>query len=303
MTLVEIMVSFGLLGVLALASASFFAEFTTKNKTLSDETELNEQIALFQDRLQTELENATQILGCGCGSPSCEFSDIDPDSPTSRNCALNSIDCDPTLLSWETETAFSPTQLPSVNRVNCLNSSVSDPGFRGCKQLRTLKITPPTDLTPGALTLFDADGSQLSKITGVTHVFCGRPPIEQNRQHLNAFRVRIRAKVRSKSLALTDPNFESWRPGGLRFEQGVHRELITEVPFRNLNQAGIHFGRSAVNRTCIENGSLSASGDPCCSGFSNGTECISEENCLKAGQSSALSDRCCSHQISGGTCS
>jgi hypothetical protein len=298
------MISVALFGVLSLGMSQVFLGFVKQNSDLEKEIELNEQMSEFHERLDLELGNATQIIGCGCGSTWCFYAETSPDSTSGSNCAINSK-CDSILLSWETEASQTPGQLAENGGSTCLNGGTGRSDLRGCKQIRILRMTPPTDTTPGALSIENESGQVLSTLNGVAYVFCGRPANNFARQTMNSFKFRIRAKARHSMIGdSSHADFESWMPGGQNFTRGVHREFNSEVSLRNFVQNGTHFGKTSTNPACISDGKASSVGLTCCSGFSDGNICVSEEACKVKGEKTPVADHCCSHQrlVSTGIC-
>ena len=289
-TLVELMVAVGLFGVLSLGMSEVFIAFMTQNRRVENEIELNEMIHEFQDRLDLELGNATQIIMCSCGGTKCTFTDY----IGTRNCGGSTAPCGNPILTWETEA----TTTPATNQ-SSISSCNSGAGLRGCKQFRALNITPATDTTPGTLTITDAvSGTVLSTLSGVTELYCGRSSSTQ----ATGFKLRVRSKTRMYNQNDTSSSdFESWKKSGQNWTQGIHREFNMQIDFRNLSQPGVHFGKSSTNRNCLAAGATAANSEECCSGYRSGTsnQCMNSASCSKAGATPSTPEACCSHQIDG----
>jgi prepilin-type N-terminal cleavage/methylation domain-containing protein len=289
-TLVELMVAVGLFGVLSAALTQVFVGFMEQNTRSEREIELNESLREFTDRLDLELGNMTQLLGCSCGVSRCVYND--DTSSGGVNCA--STNCGSTLLLWETETAQSTG---SASSAGACNGSTS---LRGCKKFRKLVLTRPAanGTTPGKIEIQDATSGQiLASISGITQAYCGR----NNDIQTTGFKVRVQAKSRNKNNSTpSSPDFESWslaQPSGAR---GIHRELTAEVNFRNLNSPGVHFGNSSTLRSCVADGSATNNANQCCSNYRSSStgRCLARSQCKKSGESpDTTRNSCCSLQI------
>jgi prepilin-type N-terminal cleavage/methylation domain-containing protein len=299
LTLVELLISVALFGVLSLAVAEIFVYFTTQTVRSEREIQMNESIREFHEYVDLELGNATQIIGCRCGPmPSsgltCRYN---PSNAIGNDCGSSGRPCGDILLTWETENSQRPFEASAVGNCNGAGD------LRGCRQFRSLRVTPATDTTPGLLTLENSQtGQVLSRLSGVTEVYCGMTHPTQN----NGFRLRTRLKSRFRNgNDSASPDFESWRRDGNRWQQGLHREVNIEVDFRNLGHPGLHYGKSSTQRNCLPDGRLSGDEDRCCSGYLNrtGTRCWAQASCGRAGSVSPRAENCCSHQrTAAGVC-
>ncbi len=134
-TLVELLVAVGLFGVLSLGKTQVFVAFMEQNTRNDREIGLNETMREFSDRLDLELGNMTQLLGCGCGDAAsrCVYNDTTAASDCASFGSGCNVPCSPssalcrTLLIWETEVAQSPGSASSAG--NCNGSTA----LRGCK--------------------------------------------------------------------------------------------------------------------------------------------------------------------------
>jgi len=289
-TLVELLVAVGLFGVLSAALSQVFVGFMEQNTRNEREIGLNESLREFTDRLDLELGNMTQLLGCSCGVSRCVYNDAT--SSGGVDCA--STNCGSTLLLWETEVSQSPGSASSAGDCN------GSPSLRGCKKFRKLVLTRPAadGRTPGKIEIQDAvSGQTLASISGVTQAFCGRTHDTQT----TGFKVRVRAKSRNKNNAdPLSPDFESWNLAQPSGANGIHRELTAEVNLRNLNSPGVHFGNSSTFRSCVADGSTANNANKCCSNYRSTTtgNCLARSQCKKSGEApDTTRNSCCSLQI------
>ncbi|MGZ6311149.1 MAG: PilW family protein, partial [Bdellovibrionota bacterium] len=66
MTLVELMVSTALFGILVLGMMTLFSENSKKVAKSQNESRLSEQLVEFSEAIENTLGNATQLISCAC---------------------------------------------------------------------------------------------------------------------------------------------------------------------------------------------------------------------------------------------
>jgi prepilin-type N-terminal cleavage/methylation domain-containing protein len=176
MTLVELMVSVGLFGILSLGLAEMFASNSRMSARAQNESKLSEQVVDFSQALENYLTNATQILGCNCAN-GCVLPDLTglssppagTDCMSGNNCGSGSTAAPGAdILIFEYEDANNPTD-PAINgqcEVTALGGLVDAKGrltnngispdaltLRGCKKrihLTAIQPTAPTATAPGS---------------------------------------------------------------------------------------------------------------------------------------------------------
>ncbi|MBN22299.1 MAG: hypothetical protein CL678_13540 [Bdellovibrionaceae bacterium] len=335
MTLLEIMISIALMGMVGLTAATLFTQHIV-NKTVSEnETEMSEDFNAFLNVFEIQMSNTTEILGCNCGGlgggvQACIFNEA-------RECALTQP-CGPIsgafpnhqiMLDLIVETSDTPTAPAAAG---CIANPGSASGIvgRGCKKNIQILLENPSPVTAaagvtnigtsGKLKIVDATGGAnrvLHELEGVYSFKCGQTPTDPTAGTQNPagtdFKVVIRSKARrQKAIRWTDPNLvEGWWPGDPTsggaaavadngFYKGSHREVASSIPLRNISQVGTYFGSTNSFRGCTADGQTPVSGN-CCSGYMDeNAVCLSANNCVTSGNAYAgIFDigiaSCCSH--------
>lgn len=323
-TLVELMITVGLIGVSSLALMSLLGQYTSRTAQQQFEAELAEDLLGFSELLEAHLANATLVDYCGCGplppaGNTCVYDATTPD------CTLNPGGCNnAAIIRFEYEDSTDPSILAPAN---CnfggapFAAAVSPQSLipRGCKHRARLVYTPPTNAAsalprPGTLALVREDPATGNPITaggvqqalftvsGVTSFKCGHPdnPSRPGTPATGSFRFTIGAKARASRVAPGDPNFDSWHPSDTArgFARGTHRSLTTDVSFRNLTTPGVQFGKATTEKNCTIDGLVDTNAN-CCSGFWNPTTqlCTSMATCLVQGTAALGFTQCCSHML------
>jgi prepilin-type N-terminal cleavage/methylation domain-containing protein len=329
LTLVELMVTVALSGISSLMLMTMLASYSEHVARAQNDSNLSEQLVSFGDVLDSYLGNATLIQSCGCAN-NCVFSTAAANE-TTDDCTTNGTCPSGTgspILRFEYEdsgdaglVAFGTCGFSG----GFLPAAVPD-GLvpRGCKRRARLTYTRPTTAAAGgqmgslALTMEDAAGvpaiAPILQLTGVTYFRCGHPPDPVNPANpdTGAFKMSIRAKARANNYGPRDPRFDGWHPIDPLFAQGTHRSQKMDISFRNLNSAGIMFGKSSGEQNCTIDGAADPNGN-CCSGYWDpGTKLCMEMTetapgvggCLRRGVAAASVTQCCSHMMltAAGTC-
>lgn len=325
LTLVEILISLGLMSGLGLVIATILIQTSQNGVTARGKAGISGDLTGAGNMLENLLTNTVRVHGCTCtGTDPCIFST-----------ATESVATNASLLDWETETAMHPAMLPLVGD-GCLLYGAANPAligvglggaesgmyYRGCRQRFRLSIVEPTpnsppDMdgiitigTPGVLSLDSLDGAGVKiatmlRLEGVTGIRCGMSPIPEAALPSYAdFHIDLKMKIRvnqfSRSVSGRHP--ESWDPaGGRSFLEGIHRQIALSAQFRNQIYRGIHFGMTESFLSCQPVGDTNIQN--CCSGYHDGTKCIAETSCLLAGSAVWGSmEECCSKSVAGGFC-
>jgi hypothetical protein len=304
-TLIELMVAMGLFGGISVALMSLFSSYLAESMVAQNQVALNEAINEFHERLDTELGNVTQVIGCACGSANCVFNSSAP-----VDCMKEGATCKTVLLRWETEKSNSPFLR---QKSGCLGEGVGKTReqieLRGCKARMRLVMEPPVKGTgiPGEVRIErddlppDAAPSEiLARLPGVYSLSCGRSSGTEPGQ----FRLELKAKARDRNDGVTSSAFEGFHPDDAGFNRGTHRSFFADLSFRNLNTSGVFFGRIQKIPSCVRDGEkASQSGASCCSGFfDSNLKCLPTTECLGSGrESDSAGLDCCSHQVLEGT--
>lgn len=321
LTLVELMVSVALFGFAASMLATLFVQFAGKRTRSQNSSELAERLSQFAQSLEVYVTNATEIRNCGCNiSNNCIY---DP----ARECGLTG-DCGLPLLEIITEDSLDPGSFPGPE---CFGATTNPrvgstfPGLipRGCKKRiqvqgfapSTMTVGPPAVVgTPGRLDIVDVTTGWvvLQSLVGTYAVTCGLVGSGAGDPAGTQFYFDIRVKARNSNLNTSPtPNLlEGWHPADPEFQRGTHRAYLTAIPFRNLTQPGLHYGKTVTFDNCTRDGDPAPEGN-CCSRYRDtvGT-CIPQAACIRAGTQppdfgdlQLAAQWCCSHVISpGGVC-
>jgi prepilin-type N-terminal cleavage/methylation domain-containing protein len=317
-TLVEMMVSVAIFGILSVALATLFAKNAERNAISINEAQMTEQVSDFSDALESYLSNTTRVINCNCFSTSgaCLFDDTNFPAPSCMTAGLEGFCVPPTSaqVDFETEDANDPTQLaPTAVAGHCdpegaqprSNPQVSGSSWaRGCKRRLRLVYVAPTRMntvgattkvgTPGELQIWDIDGAGVQigatpvhRLPGVYYFRCGRPPQVPGPPPLKPAAAQFRFEIRAKSRAnnanvstLPQRVPEGWFPGTSATPAD---STFTEGTHRNV-RADVSFRN--LNVPGVHFGKPS-----------------SILSCLSNGSASASSAECCSGYLIGGACS
>lgn len=181
MTLVELMVSVALFGVLSLGIAEMFAQSSKMTARAQNGARLSEQITQFSQILENYLSNTTQLIACNCAN-GCVLPDLTSLTalPAGTDCMSGNCGAGSTstpgddILFFEYEDANNPT-VPANNTACVVNfppsgwlSAAITPDqltWRGCKKRIHLTAVMPTANSgsdpgsPGQLAIYPDDGS------------------------------------------------------------------------------------------------------------------------------------------------
>jgi len=295
-TLIELLISVGLFGVVALGISSLYIESSKRALDLENNAKLSEEMLVFANSLEILLTNTTAIFNCNC-QDDCVFDILSPPLPTSSPGS-------PAII-FEIENAYNPAQKATDGCYYHKTKEVTSGGHdlnsiddlipRGCKQTLKIEFTAPSaesindpivDAT-GKLEIFDFnnDAQAIFSLEGIESFICGMPKGEQRKATssylTNYFHYEIKIK-----------------------RAGVRRQITANIPFRNFNSQGIHFGKIKSLLNCVSAGESSDIGN-CCSGYGKlnsdgGLDCISADDCLKPTAVGVTSDHrtlCCSHEV------
>lgn len=311
MTLVEILVALALFGVLALGTATLLFDNGKFNQKSRNEVALSDMLEEFVYSTDTYLSNTTQMISCACGN-SCIF-----DDSSSPNCMISGACSDP-LIRLEYEDANDPSMTSASS--DCLFDGVTIAGatLLGCKKRIRLSYTQPVAANPGPgapgvlrIDLEDNSGNvvrALSSLTGVTSLRCGHRPVNPSAATLvpssDSFRIELSMKARMTNEPVPLTGMDGWHPSDTGYLAGTHRAAAADFTFKNLNVAGVQFGKPTSVTSCAANGQSNTNA-PCCSGYNDASNiCISSATCSIRGSATigVAGSACCSLTASAGAC-
>lgn len=286
LTLVEILVSVFIGGLLTLTIMSLFV-YTSKNSTqLQQQAALTRDVQNFFYGVEQYMSQLTKMNTCACsplgGAAPCR-NDALVDNP--------SIQGTTNVITFDYEDALDPmepTSSPScLNAVNTLAGSTITP--LGCKKRIALQYTPPTPeqagqaSKPGKLELIRYDPPPrvtLLTLNSVTSFGCGMR-VSANKLSNLEMQLRIEAKAKANNTTnVLDPDYESWIPQGPQYAKGFRRTHFGKIFFRNLGMPGLHFGKMRSYKNCIADGKNTLDYRSCCSGYaSESNTCIPARDC------------------------
>lgn len=321
LTLVELMVGTALGGILVIAMIWLFIYSRGREVSSRNQSDLSEKLGQFSQMLEVYLTNATEIRACGCNrAGECVY---DP----AVDCVRSPASCVAPLVDFITEDSLDPGAFAGADcHEGTPNPRVSTtpPRLppRGCKKRIQVLLVQPTPIsatvparvgTPGRLILRDVTrGVDLADLSGVYSVSCGQAPDSGGTASGLQFSFNILAKSRgSNILESSDPGaLDGWHPSDASINQGIHRSYLSTVPFRNISQNGLHFGKTITYDSCTRDGLIAPEGN-CCSRYrDNNGRCIAQSACIRAGLQPPVfgnlelaAQWCCSHVISpAGAC-
>ncbi|MGZ3696837.1 MAG: PilW family protein [Bdellovibrionota bacterium] len=333
MTLVELMVSTALFGILVLGMMTLFSENSKKVAKSQNESRLSEQLVEFSEAIENTLGNATQLISCAC-NPGTVGNCIFDQTPANPDCAIGqcgnpAAPAPLTLLRYEYEDAQNPSD-PATN-LQCVLGSPSSVSttitpegliLRGCKKRISLQVVQPVPVlptpknaAPGQLAIVleglnGAPNKVITTLSGVTSLRCGQLPLDPTlpvaaqQPSPEQFHLEIGIKTRDTNLPLAAPQWDGWHPLDAGFYQGTHRTISTDINFRNINYPGVHFGKAISFNNCTADGAPSPDGN-CCSGYQSATApnlCLAATACITSGLASTAAYECCSHKRINGSC-
>jgi len=299
------MVAIGLFGGISVAMMSLFGSYLRESVVAENQAQLSESMNEFQERLDVELGNTTQLVDCSCGTRQCVFA-----GTTNPNCLDENAPCGKVILRWETELSNLPSDPSRESCVGGKNAKTqSDLQFRGCKRRLRLVIEPPVKGAgkPGEVRIEsdekpndgDTVAEVLARLKGSYELRCGRGSVNS----VSEFRLDLKAKARANNSVPGSPEFEGFHPADAGFRSGTHRSALMNFSFRNLNSVGVHYGRSLKILNCVRDGEKEESGRGCCSGFIKLSGiCLPVSECLGGGMQSDNSGKdCCSLSLMPGS--
>lgn len=327
LTLVELMVSVSIMGVLSLAMLSLLGDHSRKTAQVNAYVQLSERTQEMTQVFDSIVSNTTQWLSCQCGN-SCVW-----DANASFYESGDTVD---TIATFISESSTEPEQLATGPCIggdsNPAPGSPTGLQLRGCKQVYALTFRrphlslDPGGAMPGSLQLRMATAEAvvspekwkvLFEMPGVYRIRCGHPIIANTGGRplvaLNSFRMEISAKAGlsprncNAQNGITE-NCEIWalKEGVDNRARGTYRTVTTEATFKNLTTRGVFFGRATTSLKCLpDKTSVTPSMESqCCSGFANLGSCLAMRNCLPAGTPATQAIACCSHDldVASGSC-
>jgi len=320
-TLVELMISTGLFGYVAIMSSTLFSEGMKMVITARAQADFTQQIISFNDAIDSIVANTTRVVSCGCNA-TCTYVASGGGFPAASPAAT-------TILEFDSDTANNPGDTAAGA---CIGATTTWSGFtgagatsgiapslstdyqyypRGCKERFQLLFSPPSPNTttdgganfstgqPGTLKLVKltaGGGSQtMAQVTGAYDFNCGYESGAPT-----GFRMEVKAKTKAVSMPYgPSGSVESFSPlDTAMFLKGIHRMLSLNIQFRNLSNEAIQFGRTISYRGCTPDNQPSTDGN-CCSGYYDRAagNCIAPTGCLVSGAAAVGAwEKCCSHK-------
>jgi prepilin-type N-terminal cleavage/methylation domain-containing protein len=319
-TLVELMITSALFGILSVAIGSMLAQHTKRVIRAQNAAMVAEQLAEFSLTLENYISNATFVFKSQASAvaPANQYTAI-PAAGGGGDCLMGG--CPNPVLMFQSEDSASPMVTPTGNCLSPNNapvpSSVAPGGLvlLGCKHQYSLSFTPPTadGKNPGILALTEfTSGKTISQLTGVYGFVAGYVASEAaGTLNKNQYRFEIHMKARATNVAPGDPEFDGWYPGSQNFGNGYHRDLVTDVNLRNIATRGVYFAKAYAEANCDRDGQVSVMGI-CCSGYYDASSktCLAMADgtsaaagCTQAGDTPTGGNlSCCSHKLLGAVC-
>ncbi|MBL7714483.1 MAG: type II secretion system protein [Bdellovibrionales bacterium] len=166
MTLVELMVSTGLFGIIAVTTATLYSQNATLQARAQNEIRLESGAQEFINALEVSLGAATRMISCGCGAsgttPPCAFSGAPAADCVAGGClAGDAIAAGPAgiqLIAFEAEDSNEPSITdPAASVIPGCSGVVSAAGgppfsamkMRGCKRIFEVRLIAPVPSAPG----------------------------------------------------------------------------------------------------------------------------------------------------------
>lgn len=260
------MVSTALFAIIALGLATLQGESIKNSVRSNNQGNLAQEIAVFSQALEVVLGNTTRIVSCGCAQ-NCRFLPETTESDQ-MNCVSSSSSClsITPLIEFTSEDANDP----GISTYAGCNATTYTGTARGCKKTYRLNLIRPTPIdtsssplqvgSPGRLQLVQTATNQtVAELTGVYYVKCGRQPLDNAvgadpRLAPDKFSLELKVKSRADNQNFGNvlSRLEGWyppldgNPPDQNFWSGIHREVSTSIPLRNMNTYGVHFGRTRI---------------------------------------------------------
>jgi len=337
MTLMEVMVSAGLVGIIFVVlmtllgkSGEYTSIFVGSAKTIEG---VSETVSI----LSAVIPQTTRITSCNCRSNQSTRAACVWDTAQAWYDPIITGGATPpaVILSGEFEAYDGAQSLTSMvglvspatySGVPCISqaSNMSASIQRGCRQSYQLEYTAPTAATgsgslSGLLTLKIGGGIKYVSIgkadqdgaggLGLSELSCGFDNSTGGVTGAN-FVLNMRVKTKQNIVRTTShPQYESWYPGRSAAAQNVlatknylrgqFREIRLKFGMRNISTRGLYAWRAASLRNCKPDGALSSSAELCCSQALSGSSCAA---CVAGGLAGAADAACCSGKATGGVC-
>lgn len=334
MTLIEIMISTGLAGLIMVALMFLLYQSGKLGGKMNQTFDVVEGAADAVSQFSAVIPETTRITSCLCqGNTStraaCVWNTSNPwYDPVYSGGATNGS----TILAGEfeayngvpsasfTSLGSQVTSAISVPGESCgsSNSTLTSGQMRGCKLSYQLKYTAPTNTTAGGaasnagqvyLKIGSNRGAGIgypgpdgARGLGVVKFACGFDNAGGGTAG-SVFVLNMLLKVKSNLVVDTNNMYyEKWYPDDtsctLNYCKGTFKEIQLKYTMRNLTTRGAYFWRPESIKNCVQAGKPAASIGLCCSGAWDGTNCVT---CLPSG-SAGTNNTCCSQQASGGVC-
>ena len=273
MTLVELMVSSALFGIIGMTMAGLYGSYLERNASVRKSAVMGEDLIEISATLDVIFSNVVEILSCSCNSgdpiPCSFYTDgtPNPDCTFGSSCGTGTIK---TLLDVIVEDSNDPSR---ISDGDCLrnNAIIEVAGTlvpRGCKKRYSLSYsvptkidtstTPPETGNPGRLLVTNVTtGQVLTTIPGIYSVRCGRVRASGNTLLSNRFHLEMKLKQRddTQNAKVNPLDLEGWWPGDPaigpldrdpNFFKGYHREVSGSINFRNLETQGVYYGKTTT---------------------------------------------------------
>ncbi len=337
MTLLEVMVSTALVGVIMIALMFLLFQTGLFNTRVSQDNETIQGVADTVQQFSSVISNATRIKTCYCGGTTssraaCAWDGLNNPwrDPVMNNGATSPV----VLLKGEYE-AFDGTQTPGITAgsmaalttgnislggltCNGTSSNLASSLLRGCKVDFELDYTAPTKMSTSPslagmvkLKMGTTKSVQIGAATssgahglGVTQLSCGFNWGAAGTSGTD-FVLNMRLMARQNIVNdVTNPNYVTWYPNDpsdthSNYAKAMVRDVQLKFAMRNLETRGVYFWKPEAVKRCLKNTAASGPAQ-CCSHAWDGTNCLMY--CVPAGTAATAATACCSGSLNGGNC-
>ncbi len=340
MTLIEVMVSTGLVGLMMVVILAIMGNVGGFVGYFNNQANTAETVNTTVAGLNAALPLITRIQECNCRTASgtratCLWNPNDPwYDPVYDGGQASPV----VLLRGELEAHNGPSTslanvlgLSSFQGGTCAthNSTLTSGLTRGCKQAFSLTYTAATrpvgttESKSGRLILSVGSGAKTLQIgdtdwdgmggIGLSELSCGfdnSAGTSGSGISGAIFVLNMRVKARASGVRSTsNSNYESWYPRStptgtpspnVNYYRGVIREVRMKYSMRNIAVRGVYSWRPESIRNCKVNGRTATHPSQCCSQAMSGGSCVA---CIPGGGvATGGANSCCSGTLNGGNC-